>query len=36
MDRNIGKNKSKILSDRYSQKLINNAKQPTTDALKTV
>ena len=35
MGRNIGKNISKYLSSTYSQKLLNHAKQPTTDALKT-
>ena len=35
MGRNIGKNVIKNLSSKYSQKLINHAKQSATDALKT-
>ena len=35
MDKNIGKNISKIVSDKYSQKLFDNAKQSTTYGLKT-
>ena len=35
MCRNIGKNISKSLSSKYSQKIIDHAKQSTTDALKT-
>ena len=36
MDRNIGKNIIKMfLSSKYSQKLIDHAKQSATDALKT-
>ena len=33
--RKIGKNKSKTLSSKYNQKLIDHAKQSATDALKT-
>ena len=36
MDKNIGKNRSKKLSDKYNQKLLDHAKQPATDALKTI
>ena len=35
MNTNIGKNKSKILSDKYSQKLLNHPKQFVTETLKT-
>ena len=35
MDRNIGKNISKNESIEYSQKLLDHAKQPATDAIKT-
>ena len=35
MGRNIDKNKSKSLSNKYSQKFIDYAKQSATDALKT-
>ena len=35
MGKNIGKNISKSLSGKYSQKLIDHAKQSTTDAHKT-
>ena len=35
MGKNIGKNWSKNLYGKYSQKLIDNAKQSATDALKT-
>ena len=34
MGKNIGKNISKILSSKYSQKLIDHPKQSATDALK--
>ena len=34
MGKNFGKRK-KNLSSKYSQKLLDHAKQPTTDALKT-
>ena len=34
--RNMGKNISKTLSGIYSQKLLDNAKESATDALKTV
>ena len=34
-DKNMGKNTSKNLSSKYSQKLLNHAKQTATDALKT-
>ena len=34
MIKNIGKSITKILSNKYSQKIIDNAKQPTTYALK--
>ena len=34
MDKNIGKNISKDLSDKYSQKLLDHAKQSVTDSLK--
>ena len=34
MGKNIGKSISNILSIEYSQKLLDNAKQSTTDALK--
>ena len=34
--RNKGKNISKNLSSKYSQKLLHHAKQSATDALKTV
>ena len=33
MSKNIGKNKSKHLSSKYSQKLIDHAKQSATDAI---
>ena len=33
--KNIGKKKSKNLSGKYSQKLVDHAKQPATDPLKT-
>ena len=36
MSRNIGKNKSQNLSDKYSQKRIVYTKQSATDAIKTV
>ena len=36
MDKNIGKNINKILIGRYSQKLLDYAKQSATDALKTI
>ena len=36
MGKNVGKNISKNLSGNYSQKLLDNSKQTTTDALKTV
>ena len=35
MGKNIGKNISKILSGKYSQKLLDHAKQSATVALKT-
>ena len=35
MGRNIDQNTSKNLSSKYSQKLIDHAKQSATDALKT-
>ena len=35
MSKNVGKNISKSLSGKYSQKLIDHAKQSATDALKT-
>ena len=35
MSKNIEKNISKILSGKYSQNLLDHAKQSTTDALKT-
>ena len=35
MGRNIGKNISKNLNSKYSQKLLDHAKQSGTDALKT-
>ena len=35
MGRNIGKNISKNLVSKYSQKLLDHAKQSATDALKT-
>ena len=35
MDKNIGKTISKNLSGKYSQKLLNHAKQSATSALKT-
>ena len=35
MGENIGKNISKILSGKYSQKLLDHAKQSATDAFKT-
>ena len=34
MGKNIGKNISKNLSGKYSQKLLDHAKQSATDALK--
>ena len=36
MDKHIGKNISKCLSGKYSQKRVNHAKESVTDALKTV
>ena len=36
MGKNIGKNISKILSGKYSQKLLDHAKQSAADALKIV
>ena len=35
MVKNIGKNRSKSLSGKYSQKLLNHAKQSATDVFKT-
>ena len=35
MDKNIGKNISKNLSSKYSQRLLDYAKQSATDVLKT-
>ena len=35
MVKNIGKNLSKNLSGKYTQKLLDHAKQSATDALKT-
>ena len=35
MDKNIGKNVSKSLNSKYSQKLLDNAKQSAADAFKT-
>ena len=35
MGRNIGRNTSKNLRSKYSQKRPDHAKQPATDALKT-
>ena len=35
MSRNIGKNESKNLNGKYSQKRLDHAKQSATDALKT-
>ena len=35
MDRNIGKSKSKNWSSKYSPKLLDHAKESTTDTLKT-
>ena len=35
LSRNIGQNRSKNLIRRYSQKLLDHAKQSTTDAFKT-
>ena len=35
MGKNVGKNISKNLSGKYSQKLLDHAKQSATDALKT-
>ena len=35
MGKNIGKNINKNLSGKYSQKLLDHAKQSATDALKT-
>ena len=35
MGRNIGKNISKSLSGKYSQKLLPHAKKSATDAIKT-
>ena len=35
MGKDIGKNISKNVSGKYSQKLLDHAKQSTTDALKT-
>ena len=34
MGKNIGKNISKNLSGKYSQKIFDNARKPTTDAVK--
>ena len=34
MDKNIGKNVSKSLNSKYSQKLLDNAKQSAADAFK--
>ena len=36
MSKNVGKNVSKNLRGKYSQKLIDHAKQSATDAFKTV
>ena len=36
MGKNIGKTISKKLSGKYSQKLLDHAKQSATDALKTI
>ena len=36
VSRNIGKSRSKNLSNEYSHKLLNHAKKSATDALKTV
>ena len=36
MDKNIGKNRSKKLSGKYNQKILDHAKQSVTDALKTI
>ena len=36
MGRNFGKNISKNLSSKYSLKALDHAKQPVTDAIKTV
>ena len=35
MSKNINKNKSKNLSGKYSQKVLDHARQSATDALKT-
>ena len=35
MSKDIGKNKSKSLNIKYSKKLLDHAKQSTTDAFKT-
>ena len=35
MSKSIGKNRSKNLSGKYSQKLLNHAKQSATDVFKT-
>ena len=35
MSKNIGKNICKILTSKHSQKVVDHAKQSTTDALKT-
>ena len=35
MSKNVGKNISKSLSGKYSQKLIDHVKQSATDAFKT-
>ena len=35
MDKNIGKNISKNLIDKYSQKRLDHAKQSATDVIKT-
>ena len=35
MGRNIGKNINKNLSSKYSQKIFDHARKPTTDAVKT-
>ena len=36
MDKNIGKNISKNLRGKYSQKLLDHAKQPATNAVSNV
>ena len=35
MDRNVGKNISKTLSSKYSEKRLDHAKESATDPLKT-